>query len=656
MKKTAFALFSLCLALSATAQPTSSKLSGTVIGTAECYDYTSGQLSYTVNTPANLFDNDMNSFMAAYERSGAWAGLDLGSPHVITKVAFAPRLDGLGQGRLLLGLFEGANNPDFGDALPLFMNSQLPASGTMTEAAVDCSRAFRYVRYVGPNDARCNIAELAFYGYTGTGNDSRLAQLTNLPTITIHTTNAQDIVSKEDYIKGIVSVISNNGTQIYTDSLDIRGRGNASWDFPKKPYRMKLYNKTNLLGLPAREKNWTLINNYGDKTLMRNLLAFDLSRRVELAYTPAGLAVDVILNGEYKGTYQLCDQIEVASGRVEIDKLKPTDTTLPTLSGGYLLEMDAYAYSETSWFASAQRQIPVSIKYPKDDEIVQAQTSYITNHFNAFESALFGSNYANPTSGYRRYLDVATFVRHFLVGEISGNTDTYWSTYLYKNRNDDRLFVGPVWDFDIAFENDGRTYPINNNPDFIYATTGSYANGVRDLVNRLLSDPDCYQELREAYADYRDNGRLNADTLAAVVDAYALQLDASQRLNFMRWDIMNNYVHQNPRVYGSYAGEVANVRSYIRNRIAWMDRKLNYVPSAIEQSPLATLFLQVEGRTVTLRGVEQPLQLTVYDTQGRQLHHQRIESAVTLSLPQGIYLFQCKNDGGMSEVLKCILP
>ncbi|MDR3266719.1 MAG: CotH kinase family protein [Tannerella sp.] len=164
-------------------------------------------------------------------------------------------------------------------ALVLAAQTSLKLEGT-TIGTVNSSKAYRYVRYIGRHDVRCNIAELEFWGYAGKGDNSHVGQVTNLPTISIHTTNNQMINSKETYVKGIVSVI--DGAYFHTDSLDIRGHGNASWVFPKKPYRMKLYNKTQLLGNPANEKNWTLINNYCDKTLMRNLIAFDISRRMEI--------------------------------------------------------------------------------------------------------------------------------------------------------------------------------------------------------------------------------------------------------------------------------------------------------------------------------------------------------------------------------------
>jgi hypothetical protein len=571
------------------AQNTSAKLSAnTVIGTIESVDYSTNNPSTTVNTKSNAFDGDMTTFFASYQRSGGWAGLDLGGKYVITKVAYCPRQDLAG--RLLLGVFEGANYPDFGDAVPLCIITTTPSQNVMTEQMVSNSRGFRYVRYVGPNDVRCNIAEIEFYGYKDTGSNSALTRLANLPTVTIHTENAQDVIEKDVYLKGIVSFISADGTDIYTDSLEIKGRGNASWGFPKKPYRLKLSKKTRVLGLPANAKNWTLINNYGDKTLMRNLLAFDLSKRLDIPYTPAGIPVNVFLNGEYKGCYQLCDHIEVGKERVDIKEMKPEDITLPKLSGGYFIEIDAYASGELpeAWFTSASG-IPVTIKSPKDDEIVPAQKQYISSYFNEMETVLFSSNFKDSITGYRKYIDVETFIRHFLVGEISGNTDTYWSTYMYKERESDIFKFGPVWDFDIAFENDNRTYPVNNHSDWIYKS-GSAAGTARNIVNRLFEDTEFANRLKVVYAEYRNNENLTKDSLAAVVNNYSALLDDAQKLNFTRWNILNEYVHMNPRTYGSYAGEVDNVRSFLTARLDWVDKKLNYA---------STLNFDANGGTVS---------------------------------------------------------
>ena len=132
-----------------------------------------------------------------------------------------------------------------------------------------------------------------------------------------------------------------------------------------------------MLDAPAKAKKWTLIPNYSDKTLLRNLLAFEMSRQMGMTYTPYGTAVDVLLNGEYKGCYQLCDQVEINKNRVNITEMTPNDNQGSALTGGYLIEVDAYANQEISWFKSAKGN-PVTIKSPDDDEITANQKQYIT--------------------------------------------------------------------------------------------------------------------------------------------------------------------------------------------------------------------------------------------------------------------------------------
>lgn len=530
-------------------------LQGTVIGTEFSVDYDTGAKSRTVNGKACVFDGDFDTFFASYERSRTWVGLDLGEKHVITRVGFSPRV---GQpGRVCLAVLEGANEPDFRDALPLGIIRTPGRERTMQYLDISCSRGFRYVRYVGPNDARCNLAELAFYGYASEGDDSRLCQLTQLPTITIHTLDGQDIVSKTEEVGAVVTLVSDDGTTLLSDAeAMVRGRGNASWDFPKKPYRIKFSQKQQPLGAPASAKKWTLINNYGDKTLMRNILAFEVSRRVGMAYTPFCQPVDVILNGEYQGCYQFCDQVEAAKGRVPA-------------KDGYLIEIDAYAYGEEVYFTS-NRGMPVTVKNPKDDEITQEQLSFITSYFNRMEAAVFSSQYTDPQKGYRAYLDLDSFLQDFLVGEFCGNTDTYWSVYMYKDAADGVLYTGPVWDYDLAFENDGRTYPVNGLYDFIYASAGSVASdAVRSMVTRIVkNDAAAHLRLQEMWRELRPK----LLDLNDYVDETATLLDASQELNFKRWPILNTLVHQNFQATGTYAAEVKTVKDYINARIRRMDQ------------------------------------------------------------------------------------
>lgn len=582
-------------------------LMGTVIGTTETVNYqNTSDRSNTVNTRENAFDGNLNTFFASWERSYTWTGLDLGEAHVITRVGWSPRNDSQGEKRVLLGVFEGANREDFMDALPLYVIPENGKIGTMSYADVQCSRGFRYVRYIGPADARCNIAELAFYGHPGAGDNSRLYQVTNLPTVSIHTLNGEIPYDKEHQIVSQLTIISKDGTKLLSESGTTRERGNASRDFPKKPWRIKFDKKQNVLDAPAKAKKWTLINNYGDKTLMRNLVAFEVSRRMGMAYTPYGTAVDVLLNGEFKGCYQLCDQVTINKNRVNITEMTPDDNQGIALTGGYLIEVDAYAYNEKSWFNSNKGN-PVTIKSPDEDEITANQKQYIRNFFNKMENQ------------WSVYLDVNSFLRHFLVGEFSGNTDTYWSVFMYKERDEDLLRVGPVWDFDLAFNNDQRIYPVNNHKDYIYRDGGSCAGNMKTFVdNIVVKDATAKRQLVEIWDEARRSG-LTEENLLACVDHWASELEQSQRLNFLRWPVLNQRVHQNPPIKGSFQAEVEVVRTFIKERLLWMDKKLGYtyIPNGINELRL---------------DMAQPYQ--VYSLSG-QPYGNSIES-----LPSGIYVIR----------------
>ena len=371
----------------------------------------------------NLTDGDHSTYFQTEGTQYTWGAIDLGSPHVITSLRFA-RPSG---SDVTLGVFQGANNRDFSDAIPLWLIDERPTSNVMTELTVNCSRGVRYIRYVGPAGSRSALGELEAYGTPGEGNDSQLWQITDLPTVVINTVNSQEPYDKEHDIDGNIIIISNSGSEILSAAGSVRERGNASRQFPKKPWRIKFDKKQTVLDSPAKAKKWTLLNNYGDKTLMRNMLAFKVAELMGMEYVPFCRPVDVILNGEFKGCYQLCDQIEVNKGRVDIDEMTPEDIEGEALTGGYLVEVDGYADQEISWFRTSHYGIPITIKSPDDDEITAAQKRYITDCFNTLEPEMKNTD---PATGYRRLFDNRSFIQHMLVNEVAGNTDCYWSTYM----------------------------------------------------------------------------------------------------------------------------------------------------------------------------------------------------------------------------------
>lgn len=623
----------------------SQKLEGTPIGTHLCFNYSTGQI--VEDEAYKLFDGDLYNYFATYERSYTWAGLDLGRRCVITRAGWAPRNDGLGPGRVVLGVIQGANSPDFLDAVPIYIIRERGVIGQMHYGDINCSRGFRYVRYVGPSDARCNLAELEFYGYEGEGDDSALYQFSNLPTVAINTVDAEEPYDKEHDIPANVIIIDNGAVNI-DKSATVRERGNASREFPKKPWRIKFDKKQTPLDAVAKAKKWTLINNYGDKSLMRNLVAFEIARRLNMPFVPFARAVDVVLNGEYKGTYQLCDQVEVNPGRVEITEMETTDIEGEALTGGYLVEVDAYADQEPAgeWF-STNRGTPVTIKSPDDGGVTQ-QYNYIRNYFNTLESLLFSSNFSDPQQGYRKLFDVDSFLRHFIVGELSGNTDTYWSTYMFKDRGDELIHTGPVWDFDIAFDNDYRTYPIDRFSGFLYDSgAASAAAGMRDFTNRIIKrDPATKDELARVWSLARNDNDLTAESLSDYISALEQEMEQSAQLNFMRWPILNQQVHMNPRALGSFKQEVQALRSYLNTRFKRLDPLMGYDAnlSAVQTVEAPEFDLDVVNHAFVAS-----TPFSVYNAQGMLVE---ANTCATAPLTPGIYIVTTTDGKSMKIALR----
>lgn len=595
-------MFAMGLLVAALGFADDAKLSGTIIGTELSGD-AAGNATTTENTKEMAFDGDFNTYFKAYisdderDYNRTWVGLDLGEPHVITRIGFASRK--MRSYKLQLAVVEGANEPDFSDAMPIYMiRDDKTPSGHMTYADINVSRGFRYVRFMSGPSAACNFAEIEFYGHPGEGDDSQLFQLTNLPLVVVNTDGMRMMQSKDDKVNSTVHIISDGGTSLLSKKdTECKGRGNASWNFPKKPMRLKFPKKQTVLpDAPAKCKKWTLINNYGDKSLMRNKIAFHMSRGIGLSYTPYCQFVDLIFNGEYQGCYQLCDQVEVNPGRVEITEMTPDDIEGEALTGGYFIEIDAYANQEASWFESL-RGIPVTIKSPDDDEITPEQSAYIKDYFNKFETAVFTYGFTSETTGYRKYLNLDSFLQYFIVGELDGNTDYFWSIYMSKERGEEKFVVGPVWDVDLGFDNDYRTYPIANKTEFIYRSGGSVASSaVKRLVDRILvSDTKARERLKYLWSDARVNRHYNPTYYCKLVDRYAEQLAQSQELNFKRWNILGEYVHMNPAVSGSYEGEVQRVKDYLNGRFAQLDRIIGTVEVEVTNPDIDQEELEDDG-------------------------------------------------------------
>lgn len=568
------------------------------MGSSPSFDYTTGHSTTAINLPSAAFDGDMQTYFASYAASYSWVGLDLGCKHVVTRIGWSPSASDTGGEKMILGVFEGANRADFMDALPLHMIDAPSTPGQMNERDIYCSSGFRYIRYIGPSGSHCQVSELAIYGYVGDGDSSMVYRPTNLPCIVIHSKDNKEPWSKDTYVECVTSVLGDDGS-LLQDSAGIRLRGNASLQFPKKPYRLKFASKHSVLQSPASAKNWTLINNYGDKTLMRNMVAFRISEMMGMPYTPFCKAVDLFFNGEYKGCYQLCDKIEVKKGRVDIQKMDSTAINGEALTGGYLWEMDYQGAYEKNWIRSS-RGVWVVLHYPDPDKMVAEQKAYIKQFYQGLEDAAYKASASDTT--WREKIDYPTFSRYFLINQLCGNIDLYWSMYMYKERNDPKAYAGPVWDFDIAFDNDYRVYPMANQSTYSYGSGGETATMAKHI---LFADEQTRKETAAQWQQVRDNG-LNCSSLEALVDSLADELEQAQRLNFLRWPILSEKVHMNPVALGSYESEVDRLKQFLSMRLGWMDKKQNYSST----HDISTTIVQVKEAGG----------YTIYDVQGHLIY------------------------------------
>lgn len=410
-----------------------------------------------------------------------------------------------------------------------------------------------------------------------------------LPVLDITTTGAAPIVSKEDYLTGNFS-LSGDGQNTLSGELEIRGRGNSTWSWVKKPYRLKLTSSTELLGMPA-SRHWVLLANYADKTLMRNDIAFRFGRSVDMEYSPRNQYVELHLNGTYQGIYQLTEHIRVAEDRVNIDDLKKADTDAEKITGGYLLEVDFRMHKDyckgdagnyetfcnngvnmdrevTFCVDSAHGMNPFCVDTPETllDPAWVAQRNYIEQYITDTEAALFGNNFAEPDTGYAAYIDVDSATQYFLVNELFKNPDgAVASFYLYKKR-DGKLFFGPIWDFDLAMGNAG--YGDVDKTEGWHILPAPW-------FKRLFEDPAFEAKVKAQWQLLKANGTL--EEIFQYAQARAVWLDKQQKKNYQLWSItdFDSWIMHPAAGMGSYETEVNELIRWQRARYEWIDEQFS---------------------------------------------------------------------------------
>ena len=342
----------------------------------------------------------------------------------------------------------------------------------------------------------------------------------------------------------------------------IKIKGSRDLNLNKQSYFFELVQYEKFLDFKTKSNKWTLVSNYGDKTLLRNFVALELSRKLEMDYTIDCKPIDLMVNGEYKGTYNLCENVDVSENKVNIEKMDKDDLKEPELTGGYLLEINGFAYFGNHYINS-KRGIPVSIRDPEEENEIQSY--YINEKFDELEMEVFDNNFTK--------IDNNTFINYFLIEEIIGNSQAYWNTYIYKKRNSEIFYFGPIYDNNyMGFDNDQRAFPVNCKRNYAF-NYGLSAGTADKFINQIISNNETFEKIKEKWKNIYEN-KLKIEDINAFIDKMEEYINESRILNFMRWDILNKKVAYNPKTYGSYEEEINALKDFIKHRINWLNDKI----------------------------------------------------------------------------------
>lgn len=353
----------------------------------------------------------------------------------------------------------------------------------------------------------------------------------------------------------------------------IRGRGNSTWKWDKKPYKIKLDEKESLLGMNDN-RDWILLANYADKSLIRNTLAYEMGRVLDnLVWSPHSYPVDLFVNGKYQGVYSLGEHMEVANGRVDIEEGSTDPDT------DYLLEIGGMAptgdINGVHYFHTDGRLVRfATFKSPDFEEITDAQKKFITEYFQKAEDAI------KKKEGYEEFIDVDSFVDWIILHELGYNIDSCFrrSCFLVKEKGG-KIRMGPIWDFDLAFGNFSRDNKKYDN----WITIGSNEEDAYVQYNwctYLMRDKEFCDRLAERWKEVRDRLLSVANE---TIDTYGALLNGgSQQENYTVWkvwDVRTGYQSKWCMEANTFEKQLQYLRDFLKKRAEWMDKAIPKLPT-----------------------------------------------------------------------------
>ena len=392
------------------------------------------------------------------------------------------------------------------------------------------------------------------------------SDFTGLPIININTSGVS-IDSKEDYVEGSLYISgSENSTGLDETEMKIKGRGNSTWwqggIWGKKPYQIKFGDKTEVLNMP-KDKKWVLLAEISDISLIRNKIAREIANMGRFDYVPQAKYTELFINKEHAGTYLIGQKVEESKNRVNIG------------DDGYLVEIDTDANgridpNDDVYFRSSQPGLwsndnVFNIKEPSL-EYNSDQFNLIKNHIDSFEAALFSENFKDPELGYRAFIDLNSFIDWFIVNEISKNQDAaYYSSIYFNYVPGEKIKMGPIWDFDLAFGN--VNYSSAENPE------GFWIKSRSPWYIRMFEDSYFSNQVKERFNYFYSN----LSVINSQVDDFESYITRSQKKNFELYPGLLDpsvEVWPVPARFDNHHDYVEHLKAWIQTRMEWLKTSL----------------------------------------------------------------------------------
>ncbi len=515
-------------------------------------------------------------------------------------------------------------------------------------------------------------------------------QSSNLPIFIINTKG--QTIANEPKVNVNLKVIYNGKGKInnvsdktyhYNNNIGIEVRGNSSQSYPQQQYGFETRDSVKnanldypLLGMPA-DNDWVLYAPYNDISLLRNVLTYKIWNQMD-HWGPRTRYCEVILNGEYRGIYILTESIKRGGKRVDVAKMTSADTVGTPLTGGYIMKIDkknnTADKSFVSKYKSSNNQDVVWLyHYPKSEDIRPKQEAYIHSFIDSMETAIQSANFADTSVGYAKYISTQSFIDYLIITEFTKNTDGYKaSAYFHKEKRaldgtKGKFKAGPVWDYNFALGNasfcQGGTYT-----DWMYVGCNPATLPMPKLWSRLLQDPNFANQVKCRYQSLRTS-LLSTSSINSYLDSYALDtLAQAQVRHFTKWKILGtNPGNFNAYTVASYSAELQTLKTWIANRLTWMDNNLGGTCSVVSsgtdvvQQQSATgidLYPNPFTEVLSIQAPARILELELYNAQGKQVYRKEgmDKNEITLSaeivgLPAGLYAVKCKTDLGIQTRL-----